>query len=289
VPLSVQIGLLLSLLTALASIVGFLYKQRGAVESPPVDGRRPVRSSLALFRSGWYVLGMGIATTSWGFHVAALALAPITLVQTVISGSLVLLTVCADRLFGFTVTRREWLGVAMIALGLAFLAATLGGGANSRHSEYEPLGLALYLGAFAAAGLGLGVLAWGRRAVLVAVSAGLMWVASDVAIKALSGHLDADGIGVLLHPLALVIALASAAGLTLSAKSLQDGDAVPVIAATCAAANLGTIASGLIVFGEPLPEDPGALVLRLAAFLLVVAATALTPAPIRAAEARARA
>jgi hypothetical protein len=284
VPLSVQIGLLLSLLTALASIVGFLYKQRGAVASPPVKGRRPIRTSLALFKNRWYVLGMVIATTSWGFHVAALALAPITLVQTVISGSLVLLTVCADRLFGFTVTRREWLGVAMIALGLAFLAATFEGAGDQRHSDYEALGLWAYIAAFSAAGLGLGCLAWGRQAVLVGISAGLMWVASDVAIKALSGHLDAGALAVV-DPLALVIALASAAGLVLSAKSLQDGDAIPVIAATCAAANLGTIASGLIVFGEPLPEDPGALALRLAAFLLVVAATALTPAPVRAAEA----
>ena len=62
---------------------------------------------------------------SWGFHVAALALAPISIVQTVIAGGLVLLRVVADRLFGFTVTRREWIGVALTAAGLAFLAATL--------------------------------------------------------------------------------------------------------------------------------------------------------------------
>jgi hypothetical protein len=89
-------------------VVGFLYKHRGAVESPPVEWRRPVRTSLALFRSRWYVLGIGIATASWGFHVAALALAPISLVQSVIAGGLVLLTVVADRLLGFRVTRREW-------------------------------------------------------------------------------------------------------------------------------------------------------------------------------------
>ena len=94
----VQLGLLLALLTAFASIVGFLYKHRGAVESPPVEARRPVRTSLALFRSRWYTIGILVATASWGFHVAALALAPISLVQSVIAGGLVLLTVVADRL-----------------------------------------------------------------------------------------------------------------------------------------------------------------------------------------------
>lgn len=281
-PFSVQIGVLFALLTAFASVVGFLYKHRGAVASPPIDGRRPVRSSLALFRSRWYVLGMAIAMCSWGFHVIALALAPITIVQSVIAGGLVLLTVSADRLFGFTVTRREWLGVALIALGLAFLAATLDGTADSRHSDYSAATLGVYIALSGGAGLILAFASWGRRALLVGVSAGLMWGASDVAIKALSGHLDAGFIAIL-HPLAAVILIASLIGLTVSAKSLQDGEAVPVIAATSAAANLCTIASGPIVFGEPLPEDPLGLAMRLAAFVLVIVAVTLTPAPVRAA------
>ncbi len=121
---SVQIGLLLSLGTALASIVGFLYKHRGAMESPPVQASRPVRSSLALFRSKWYVIGILVAMGGWGLHVGALALAPISLVQATIAGGLVLLTVVADRFFGLHVSRREWIGVALAALGRAFLAAT---------------------------------------------------------------------------------------------------------------------------------------------------------------------
>src|SRR3954471_19259257 len=135
--LSVELGLLLALAAAFASVVGFLYKQRGAVESPAVELRRPVRTSLALFRSRWYVLGLVIATGSWALHVGALALAPISLVQSVIAGGLVLLTVTADRLFAHQVTRREWIGVGLAALGLAFLAATLEGAGRSAHSSYE--------------------------------------------------------------------------------------------------------------------------------------------------------
>src|SRR3712207_9245469 len=105
--------------------------------------RRPPRSTLfpytTLFRS--YVLGILIAMAGWGFHVAGLALAPISLVQSVIAGGLVLLTVVADRLFGFTVTRREWIGVALTALGLAFLARSeerrVGKECRSRWSPYH--------------------------------------------------------------------------------------------------------------------------------------------------------
>ena len=283
----VQLGLLFALATALASVVGFLFKHRGAVESPPVEPRRPVRTSLALFRSRWYTIGILVATASWGFHVAALALAPISLVQSVIAGGLVLLTVVADRLFGLHVTRREWIGVAFTAAGLAFLAATLDGAGDSAHSDYDGVTLAVYVGIAAAAGLGAALAGrhGHRHGIPLALSAGLLWGASDVSIKALSDHLDDDGFLVLLHPLALTIATLSLIGLAVSARSLQVGKAVPVIAVTSAAANVCTIASGPIVFGEPLPDEPAALALRIAAFALVIAAAALTPAPVRLAEA----
>jgi len=285
VSFSVQLGLLLAVATAFASIVGFLYKHRGAMESPPIEWRRPVQTSLALFRSRWYTLGILIATASWGLHVAALSLAPISMVQSVIAGGLVLLTVVADRLFGFHVTRREWIGVALTAAGLAFLAATLEGVGGSAHNDWEPAQLAVYVSVVAGGGLAAAALAGGgeRAGPALAVSAGLLWGASDVSIKALSADVD-RGLGVLAHPLALVILTLSLVGLTVSARSLQVGRAVPVIAITGAAANVITIAAGPAIFGEPLPEEPLALVVRLLAFALVIAAATLTPAPMRAAQ-----
>ncbi|MEA2184976.1 MAG: hypothetical protein QOF69_4161, partial [Solirubrobacteraceae bacterium] len=83
-----------------------------------------------------------------------------------------------------------------------------------------------------------------------------------------------------IHPLALVILLASLVGLAVSARSLQVGQAVSVIAVTSASANLCTIAAGPVVFGEPLPGDPLALGVRLLAFALVIGASALTPPPL---------
>lgn len=283
--LSVQLGLLLAVATAFASIVGFLYKHRGAMESPAIEWRRPVKTSLSLFSSRWYVLGILIATGSWGLHVAALSLAPISLVQSVIAGGLVLLTVVADRLFGFTVTRREWIGVALTATGLAFLAATLEGVGDSAHNDWEAARLVVYVCALSGVGLAAAVMSGDdeRGGLSLAVSAGLLWGASDVSIKALSVHVD-EGIGVLVHPLALVILTLSLVGLTVSARSLQIGKAVPVIAITGAAANVVTIAAGPAIFGEPLPDEPLALALRLLAFLLVITASALTPGPVRAAQ-----
>jgi drug/metabolite transporter (DMT)-like permease len=170
-----------------------------------VQVRHPLRSAAALYSSKWFALGMLIAVASWGLHVAALALAPISLVQTVIAGGLALLTVLADRVFGYRVTRREWIGVALTAAGLAFLAGTMSGVGHDRHSDYEAATLATYVGL--SLGLGLMAAASARRTPfggpVLAVSAGLLWGASDVSIKALSGHLDNGALG-WIHPLALV-------------------------------------------------------------------------------------
>jgi hypothetical protein len=198
-------------------------------------------------------------------------------VQSVIAGGLVLLTVVADKVFGIPVTRREWVGVALTAAGLAFLAATLDGEAGSAHSRYDPATLAVFLAAAGAVGLALALRP--RRPGMLAVSAGLLWATSDTSIKALSSHLHDLGVGVLVHPLALIILAASLVGLLISARSLQLGDAVPMIALTSAAANLTTIAAGPIVFGEPMPDTRLGVVVRVAAFALVIGAAALTPPP----------
>jgi hypothetical protein len=286
VPLGVQIGLLLSLATALASIVGFLYKHRGAVDRPDVDWRRPVWSSLMLFRSRWYTLGVLIAMGGWGFHVGALALAPISLVQATIAGGLVMLTVVADRFFAHRVSRREWIGVALAAAGLAFLAATLDGGADEAHSDYGGATLAIWVGLVAASGIAVAVAASGARAgVLLGASAGLLWAASDTSIKALSDSLgSATALEILTHPLAFVILLLSLGGMLVSARSLQLGPVVPVIAVTSVAANATTIASGPVVFAEPMPEDALGLAVRMLAFALVICAAALTPPPLEVEE-----
>jgi hypothetical protein len=169
----------------------------------------------------------------------------------------------------------------MTAFGLAFLAATMSGTADNAHADFTPATLAAYVGVLTVAGTAAAASGWhsAAGASLVAVAAGLLWGASDVSIKALSGTLDDRGIAVMLHPLALVILLLSLYGLLVSTRSLQRGRAVPVIAVTSAAANVTTIAAGPIVFGEPMPGDMLGVIVRLAAFALVVAAAALTPPP----------
>ena len=80
---------LLALACALATNVAMLCKHRGAVAAPAVRLSQPLRSARALFRSRWWAIGFAIAIGAWALHVAALAMAPLSLVETTISGGLV--------------------------------------------------------------------------------------------------------------------------------------------------------------------------------------------------------
>src|SRR5919201_4856163 len=119
-----QLGTLLALASALTLNIALLCKHRGAVAAPAVRLSHPLGSAAALFRSTWWTIGFAVAIGAWGLHVAALAVAPLSLVETTISGGLVLLAWFAERWFGVRVGARDWLGLGLCAGGLALLAAT---------------------------------------------------------------------------------------------------------------------------------------------------------------------
>jgi drug/metabolite transporter (DMT)-like permease len=286
--LSLQLGILLSLVCAFATNLGFLLKHRGACAAPDVSLRHPIASAAGLFRSKWFTIGLLVAIVAWVFHVAALALAPLSLVQAVISGGLVFLTVMAERFFGCTVGRRQWAGVGLTALGLVLLAATLPGGEGA-HSNYSLAGMIAFESALLALGTFL-VLSpklgsHEHHGVMLGTAAGILFGVSDVAIKALTGTVGSTGVvGLVTSPWLFTCIAASVIAFFASARGLQKGEAVPVITLTSAAANVTAISGGLLVFGDPMPGDPIGIVLQSFAFVLVIVAAALTPAPLRAAR-----
>ena len=283
---TVLIGLLLALACACGASVGGLLKQKGAIQTQDVDLRHPWQSAAALFRSKWFVVGWITAAFAWLLHVGALALAPLSLGQAVISGGIVVLGLLAERFFDLQVTRRQWVGLMLVGLGMAALGATAHG--DSNHSSYGTLAIAAFeVGAVA---LGIGCVASCRRessrdlhGVLLGLSGGIFFGVSDVSIKAVAG--GSHGLLGLVGPSTFLGILAAIGAFFVTARSLQIGDAVGVIAATTSAATVVGIVGGIVLFGDPLGSDPAMIVGRLLAFILVVSAVALVPAPVRAHEA----
>src|SRR6266566_9150194 len=282
-----EIGILLALACAFVANLGFFYKYRGANAVARVTVRHPLRSARALYSSPWFTLGMAIAVGAWGLHVAALTVAPMSVVQVALAAGVVLIAVMAERIFGFEVGPRQWLGLIMTAVGLAMLGITLPT-MHGAHSQFSQAAMISFeAGLF---GIG-GLLIMGPRigspvehhGIMLGAASGILFGVSDTAIKALTGITGAHGlIGLALSPWLMVALCASVIAFYASARGLQDGEAVPVIAVTGTAANIAGIAGGILVFGDPMAAGPLGVTLQALAFVLVVVACTLRPAPLRA-------
>jgi len=286
--MTLELGILLALLCAFVANLGFFYKHKGACSVPRVDVRHPLRSARELYSSRWFAIGMAVACVSWALHVAALAMAPMSDIQVALAGGVVLIAVMAERMFGFRVGRRQWAGLVLTAGALVVLGITLPAthGAHSRFSDVAMISFEASLfgvGALLIMGPRMG----GQRehhGVMLGAAAGVLFGVSDTAIKALTGIASAHGaLGLALSPWLLVAIVASVVAFYASARGLQDGQPVPVIAVTGTAANIAGIAGGILVFGDPMAASPLGIVAQCLAFLAVIVASALMPAPTRVA------
>jgi drug/metabolite transporter (DMT)-like permease len=255
------------------------------VAAPPVVVREPLRSAAGLLRSRWFAVGWLVAVLAWAVHVGALSLAPLSVVQAVLSGGLVFLAVFAERFFGFRLGRRQWLGVTITAAGLAVIGLT---GAGANHPPRASLAalIAVEGGIFAIVAAMVRIstrrhLEARAEGLLLGAAAGALWGVSDVAIKYLAHATPGPLLG-LLSPWALTAAIAGLIAFYASARSLQIGNGVEVIALTSVAANLTAILGGILVFHEPIGSGATEIVARFGAFCLVIAGAALIPGPVRA-------
>lgn len=284
-PVTLELGILLAFGCALATNLGFLFKYRGANCAAKVDVRHPLRSAAALFRSRWFAIGMAVALGGFVLHVGALSLAPMSVVQAVLSGGIVLLAVMAERGFGLRVGRRQWVGVGLTAAGLLLLGLTLPA-VPGAHTSFSLPGMIAFeaglicVGALLIAGPRLGSPAH-HHGVMLGAAAGVLFGVSDIAVKAMCGLVAHGGVLALLSPWLGVAVIGSVGAFYASARGLQEGEAVPVIAVTSTTATVCGIASGIVVFGDPLPGDPLGIVLQVTAFVMVCVAAAVTPAPFR--------
>jgi drug/metabolite transporter (DMT)-like permease len=276
----VELGIVLALICAVATQLGFLCKHRGAAGAPLVELKRPVASAKALLASKWFAIGMLIAIGAWVLHVGALALAPLSTVQVALSTGVVILAVLGDRLFGHDVGPRQWLGVAMTAAGLVLLVLTMPA-PGAGNGTFAVPGLlvfeatALVLGLLLIQAPRIGAPAHHHGALLGA-AAGVLFGVGDVALKALTGAASGGAGALLLSPWLPIAIVAAAFAFLASARGFQEGEAVPVIATTSTAANLTCIVGGILVFGDALAGGI-LLVVQLAAFALVAFAALVTP------------
>ena len=265
-------GLVLALGSTTALNWGF-FTQHGAAEAmPPLSVRHPLASLRLLAASRRWLAGFVVGLAGWALYVAALKLAPLSLVQAVSAGGLGLLALLQWLTPGAArPSRREWWAVAVAVAGLVLLAASLAAhSASGTAPGAEALVLWLVVLALAAVAIAgssrLGVPA----AAALGAAAGVFYATGDVATKE----------AVVTAGIVLVPVVLASHGLAFVSLQLgfQRGGVLVTVGLATLLTNALPIAAGTALFNERLP--PGVFGdLRLAAFALVTAGAALLARP----------
>lgn len=274
-----QAGIVLALVAALMTNFASLLKHRGCHRTEPVSIRQPLRSARRLAGSRWFAAGWGLAAIAWLVHVAALSMAPISIVQAVLAGGAVLLAVISQRIFGDPVERRQWLALLLGGAGLALLALTVPQ-LHGSHSEFSVGAILGFEGGLAllASGLALGHRSErlaARHGVLLATLAGTLIAFAGIAIK---GLLGTEGVSIaVIAPWIVLIVICGALAQYATVAALQRGQAIETIGLIGLVANASQIAGGVLVFGDPLSANPLGIALQVSAFAMVCASALLLP------------
>jgi hypothetical protein len=271
----VALGLVLALASSAALNWGYLAQHAAASSLPPLTLRHPLRSLLSLFSNVRWAVGFFAGIGGWVLYVAALALAPLSLVQACSAAGIGLLALLVNRGHSTRLRRREWVAVWVSMGGLVLLGLSLAGGSTAGHvTSWVPVAAWIAISVVAAgvaAGPASVVLASGAG---LGIAAGVLYAAGDVGTKAaVHGH------GYLLF----VPVLLACHGLAFVALQLgfQRGGALATAGLAVLLTNALPIGAGVVLFHESLPG--GAFgVLRVMAFACVVAGAALLAQPAAA-------
>jgi hypothetical protein len=261
-------GLMLALASAAALNWGYFVQHGVASALPPLTLRRPLASLRLLFGNLRWLAGFLVGIGGWVLYVAALALAPLSLVQAASAGGIGLLALLVSRNAALTSWERR--GIAVSIAGLALLGASLTGQTTSKVAGAWPevvawVGVSLACAAFAA----LRPARWLSGGAGLGIAAGILYAAGDVSTKAaVPGGVSLAFVPLLLacHGLAFV--------------ALQLGFQRGSVLATAGLATLFTnalpIAAGTTLFGEGLGSLP---LLRVLAFACTVIGATLLARP----------
>ncbi len=260
----IALGLGLAVVSALALNLGY-YRQHGAAAAmPPLTLRRPLASLRLLFTNLRWLSGLVAGLAGWVLYVAALAIAPLSLVQAASAGGVGLLALLSWHAAGGRKPRTEVLGVVLATAGLVLLGASLAGGHPISHNgSWTSVALWTAISLAVAACLAVFGLRGRSSGAALGLAAGVLYAAGDTATKAVfpgGAHLVLVPAVLCLHGLAFV-------ALQLG---FQRGSPLETAGTATLLTNALPIAAGTIVYGESLGSGVFA-VLRLLAFAAVVA------------------
>lgn len=264
--MQLSIGLALALVSAVAVNWAYSREHDAAAKMPAFSLRRPLRFvSLLVADRGWLV-GFATETAGWLVYVAALRLAPISLVQAICASGIAVLAFATAQGNPSRLARHEQVAVAVAFAGLILLALSL---VDTRQADHPPdvAAVAIWLVCSAGAALMLASSRLGlARGPTLGLAAGLLFAGGDISAK-----LVVYG-GVWFVAVSTLI-ICYALGTSVLQAAFQHSDVLTAAGLATLATNAVPIAAGFVVFDEQLPHGAKGT-LQLAAFASLVVSAA---------------
>jgi hypothetical protein len=272
VTISTAVAIVLAALSTTITSLAYLREHDAAAALPVLSMRRPLHSLRLLLSDRSWLVGFAMETSGFLLYAGALALAELSLVQSINAGGIGVLAYVSARMGHRRLGKRELTGVLLSVLGLLALAISLVGGSSAGgHGSTDAI--LVWLGASAAGALL--ILLLGRALIGAAVAAGIaggiFFSIGDISTKLVTQGGVRTGF-------LITLILGYLLGTVLLQVGYQAGGALTVAGLATLLTNALPIAAGTIVLEEPVPSGVyGGL--RILAFAAVVVGGVLLATP----------
>jgi drug/metabolite transporter (DMT)-like permease len=223
-----------------------------------------------------WLAGVCVQAVGWALFVTAVSHAPVSMVAVMMQGGIALFVIFSVVVTGERARLAEWAGIVAIVVGMILLAMSLSAGASQgAMSDRVLIGLTAVLAIVAAASFTRPRLA--RGGIAQAIGSGIAFGLASLYTKAMTDAFEAGGAGLALRmaadPWVYSMLIANLIGMVMLQNSFHQARGIITMPLSSALSNLVPILGGMIAFGERLPSDPVAAAMRVAAFILTIAAS----------------
>ena len=266
----------LALGAALANALTSVFQRKG-IECAPADATMRLSLITYALRRGIWLAGFALMIVSFLLQAVALHFGRLSEVQPILTTELVFLVIVLVSWFGFTMGRREWIGVLAVCAGLAgflYFADPVDGTLSPPGWEWLVAGLACGAGIVVSVLLARRGPRWWRAA-MFGTAASISFAFTAACTKVVSGYAASDWTSLYRHWQTYALAFFGALAVFLAQNAIHAG---PIVASQSTIVLVDPVASILVgvgLFGDDLRTTGAWGPLEAVSLLVMVAGAVL--------------
>jgi drug/metabolite transporter (DMT)-like permease len=271
--------LFFAIVASVLMALGLVMMKSRSAHLPKATGAGTIVAIVAWIRDPMWIGGLGVQTAGWALYVMAVSRAPVSMVAVMMQGGIALFVVAAVVILGERAKPREWIGIGAIVLAMLMLALSVEGGESN--GPFDRWTLLVFCALLTVAGLAPTAIArLNESGAAAAIWSGVAFGMGALFTKAMTDEFAAGGgaalvVRIVSNPFVYGVIAANIVGIVTLQNSFHSARGIIAMPLSGALSNIVPIAGGMIVFGERLPADPTAAVMRVGAFVLTIAAGTL--------------